>query len=239
MATYVLTVGAAWALRRLTVEAASFALAANYLVGDVLVGILLRSHRLELDDEAAGVAAGHWRYARWTLASIPLCYVSNQGYFLLAGAFLSDAALGGFRGVHILLGGTSVITAVFVNHSLPRASEIFHRGDPMALRRFVDAMFARTWLPFLGLQAIAAAATFLMFAQLYGARYTTAIGLIPILATYQFVVSLRLPCEVAWAEQEKLFVPFVGHLVSAVVACMMGIALMVRRRRWGRRPACS
>jgi O-antigen/teichoic acid export membrane protein len=236
VATYVLGVGAAWALGRLTVEAAFFALAASYLVGDVLAGLLLRTHRPGPDDgdaaTAPGVAAIHWRFARWTLASIPPAYLSNQGYFLLAGAFLSDATLGGFRGVHILLGGTSVITAVFVNHSLPRASEVFHRGDAGEFRRFVDAMFARAWLPFLGLQAVAAAATFLVFG-LFGARYAAAVGLIPILATYQFVASLRLPCEVAWGAQEKLFVPFVGHLVSAVVACTVGIALMARAEAVG------
>ncbi len=78
--------------------------------------------------------------------------------------------MGGFRSVHVLLSGTSVITAVFVNHSLPRASEILHRDGPGAFQRLVDAMFSRTWLPFLGLQVVAAAATFLLFGLLYGGR---------------------------------------------------------------------
>jgi O-antigen/teichoic acid export membrane protein len=230
--SFALIAFSAWRLGRLTVASAFFAMAASYVLADVLASVLLRRHQVELDDgrapTALGVAGLHWRYARWTLASIPPSYVCNQGYFILAGALLTDAELGGFRSVHILLSSTSVITAVFVNHSLPRTAEILHREGLGAFQRHVDTMYSRTWLPFLGLQAVAAAATFLSFGTLYGGRYASAVGLIPILAAYQYVISLRLPAEVAWGSLEKLFVPFAGHLLSAVVACTLGIVLITR-----------
>ena len=232
LAIYASVVLTTWRLERLTVATAFFALATSYFLADAFAAVLLRTGQAETADGDAptigAVSASHWRYARWTLASIPPAWMCNQGYFMLAGAFLADAALGGFRSVHVLLSSTSVFTAVFVNHSLPRASEILHRQGPVAFQRFVDAMFSRVWLPFLGLQAVAAAGSYLVFGGLYGSRYASAIGLIPVLAFFQFIISLRLPCEVAWSAQEKLFVPFAGHLVSAVVAYTLGVLLISR-----------
>jgi O-antigen/teichoic acid export membrane protein len=237
LATYLLIMFSAWQTGRLTVYTAFFALAASYFLADALAGFLLRLPQVEVEvgesPTVAIVAVSHWRYARWTLASIPPAWMCNQGYFILAGVYLTDAALGGFRSVHVLLSSTSVITAVFVNHSLPRASEVLHRDGLGAFKRFVDLMFTRTWLPFLGLQLVAASASFLVFGKLYGERYASAIGLIPILAVYQFVSSLRLPVEVAWSAQEKLFVPFAGHLVSAVVSGTLGILLINRAQATG------
>ncbi len=37
----------------------------------------------------------------------------------------------------------------------------------------------------------------------------------------------------AWGAQERLFVPFVGHFVSAVVSCTLGIFLITRARATG------
>jgi O-antigen/teichoic acid export membrane protein len=224
----VLMLGAVLGLRtigRLSPASAFLAMGAGALLASLLLLWRIRPQWGPAGDPSLGVvAAEHWRYARWAIASAALTWVPGNLYFTLLPAWA------GLEGTATLRALTNlVMPAVHVIGALslllvPLLARRRREGDERMLRpmgRFLALFLGGAGIYELGLILWRREAVQL----LYGGRYADAVSLVPLVGVLALFASLIAVLGASLRALERPDKVFWSYLASSAVAIGAGIPL--------------
>jgi O-antigen/teichoic acid export membrane protein len=172
----------------------------------------------------------NWNYGRWLVGSNVLFHVAGQSQTFLAASMLGLGAAGILRAMQLpMLGMCHAIVAAGLL-VLPSFSYDFGRGQTERLRH-------KAWLASAGLGAAALcfAAILWLFAGpvehlLFGGKYSTYAGLIPVLALMGACQGFSTGYAMAMRASRKTRFDLVANAIAAPVAVVSALLFM---RWWG------
>jgi|GEM_PF-2741219 len=223
-------IGALCWLGKLTATTAFFGLS----LGSVVACFISVSRRAGKSEQGEGsttfseIASCHWNYARWSIASVPAYYVATQGFLLLGGRLLEDSDLGGLRAAQNIASILTVVVLTVENRLVPQAAIILENENVESLIQFICAVYKKMLAAQVVLLPLFIIVNTFGFYLLYHSKYPGSTKLVPLFTLYQFMLLFSVPAQSAWCAQEKLNVAFLAHSVSAVLACVIGLPMMVR-----------
>ncbi len=218
------------AMGRLSPASGFLAMGASALPVSLLLAGRLRPHwRAQDGPAAATVAAAHWRYARWAVASAALTWVPGNVYFAVLPAWAGLEGTAALRALLNLVMPISHAIAALTVLLVPLLARRRQEGEGRMLRTmrlFLVLFLTAAGLYCLGLTVFRRELLML----LYGGKYADSLPLVPFIGLLPILSGAIAVPGAALRALERPDKVFWSYLASSAVAMGGGILLA---RRYG------
>lgn len=213
---------------RLSPATGFLAMAAASLITSLVLFALLRPKLATESSTMRAVAADHWRYGRWSLATAGPAWFSSNVYFLVLPAWFGLEAAGALKALMNLTMPALHTISALGGLLLPVLVRAHDRGGPRAMSRTMKLSFALFFSGSACYLALLWGFRLQIFEFLYAGKYgeyiswpLLLVGIVPMLASFPAVLGGALR-----ALERPEFV-FWGYLASSGAALAVGCPLAV------------
>jgi len=163
---------------RVGLDAIAFGSIAATVVGVLQSRESWTRHGLDLP----GVLRRNWSFGRWVSGGSIANWAALEIYPILSAGMISFAAAGAFRAMQNLVAPIHVLLRTIETYLTPRAARRFKLGGWSGLRAMLARVYWLSVLPSIGLLVVVALFPAPLMRLLYGAKYASYSGMLPLLA---------------------------------------------------------